>query len=103
MGAVEEVTINRQFRLASRPTGMVKRENWNLTEEPAPEPADGEFLVKVLYISLDPAMRGWMNQTRSYVPPVEVGAVMRALCAGRIIGSKHPDFAEGDHVIGAFG
>src|SRR5687767_2871143 len=82
---------------------MVERDNWDLTEDTVPEPAEGEFLVEVLYISLDPAMRGWMKQTRSYIPPVEIGAVMRALAAGRVVKSAHPNFAEGDHVVGTFG
>jgi len=63
-------TVNHQFRLAARPVGLPKRSDWSLTEEPAPEPGDGEFLVKILYISLDPAMRGWMNEGRSYTAPV---------------------------------
>ena len=100
---MSSATVNRQFRLASRPSGMVQRDNWDLTEETAPEPAEGEFLVEVLYISLDPAMRGWMNQTRSYIPLVEIGAVMRALAAGRVVNSRHPDYTEGDHVLGTFG
>jgi NADPH-dependent curcumin reductase CurA len=95
--------VNRQFRLAARPVGLPKRSDWNLTEEPAPEPGDGEFLVKVLFISLDPAMRGWMNEGRSYVAPVGIGQVMRAGAIGRVIVSKHKDFAVGDHVYGGFG
>ena len=59
-------TVNHQFRLAARPVGLPKRSDRSLTEEPVPEPGDGEFLVKILYISLDPAMRGWMNEGRSY-------------------------------------
>ena len=96
-------TVNRQFRLAARPKGMVKREDWDLVEDPLPEIGDGEFLVQVLFISLDPAMRGWMNDTRSYVPPVQIGDVMRALGAGRVVKSEHPKFAVGDHVVGLFG
>jgi NADPH-dependent curcumin reductase len=94
---------NHQFRLAARPMGMPKRNDWNYTEEPVREPGNGEFLVKVLQISLDPAMRGWMNAMRSYIPPVGIGEVMRALAAGRVIASKHPSFAVGDHVGGLFG
>lgn len=100
---VTEDTINHQFRLAARPSGMVKREDFDFTEEPVPSPGDGEFLVQVLYISLDPAMRGWMNEGRSYIPPVGIGEVMRALGAGRVIESTHPDYSAGDHVIGPFG
>ena len=59
--------VNHQFRLAARPVGLPKPGDWQYTEEPVPEPGDGEVLVKVLYLSLDPAMRGWMNDGRSYI------------------------------------
>jgi NADPH-dependent curcumin reductase len=95
--------VNHQFRLAARPVGMPKRSDWDYTEEPVREPGLGEFLVKVLQVSLDPAMRVWINATRSYMPPVALGEVMRALAAGRVIESKNPNFAVGDHVYGAFG
>ena len=95
--------INHQFRLAARPVGLPKRSDWNYTEEPVREPGEGELLVKVLYISLDPAMRGWMNEGRSYIAPVGIGEVMRAMAAGRVIASRHPSFAVGDHVTGVFG
>jgi NADPH-dependent curcumin reductase CurA len=94
---------NRQFRLAARPDGMVKREHFELTREDAPAPGDGEVLIRVLHISLDPAMRGWMNEGRSYVPPVGIGEVMRAIATGRVVESRNTDFAEGDHVTGLFG
>jgi NADPH-dependent curcumin reductase CurA len=70
--------VNHQFRLAARPVGMPKRSDWTYAEEHIREPGEGEFLVKILYISLDPAMRGWMNESRSYIPPVGIGEVMRA-------------------------
>jgi NADPH-dependent curcumin reductase len=69
--------VNHQFRLAARPVSLPKRGDWSLTEEPVPESSDGEFLVKILYISLDPAMRGWMNEGRSYIAPVGIGEVMQ--------------------------
>jgi NADPH-dependent curcumin reductase CurA len=94
---------NRQFRLASRPVGLPTRANWNVTEEDVAQPADGGVLVKVLYLSLDPAMRGWMNEGKSYIPPVELGAVMRAGGVGRVVASKHPGFQPGDAVSGGFG
>ena len=94
---------NRQFRLAARPVGMPKRSDWTFAEERVAEPSEGELLVKVLYISLDPAMRGWMNEAKSYVPPVGIGEVMRALAVGRVIASRHPGFATGDFVSGSFG
>jgi NADPH-dependent curcumin reductase CurA len=93
-------TTNRQFRLAARPVGMPKRSDWELTTEPVPEPGEGQVLVQVLYLSLDPAMRGWMNEGRSYIPPVGIGEVMRASGAGRVVASRHPDFAAGEHVTG---
>jgi NADPH-dependent curcumin reductase len=96
--------INHQFRLAARrPVGLPERRDWSLTEEPVREPGEGEFLVKILYLSLDPAMRGWMNEGRSYIAPVGIGDVMRAQGAGRVIASKHKGFAVGDAVAGPFG
>jgi NADPH-dependent curcumin reductase len=95
--------MNRQFLLASRPVGMPVSGNWNFVETPLAEPNDGEVLIKVLYISLDPAMRGWMNEGKSYIPPVGIGEVMRALGAGQVIASKFPGLAVGDYVGGMFG
>jgi NADPH-dependent curcumin reductase CurA len=95
--------VNHQFRLAARPVGMPKRSDWTYAEEHIREPGDGEFLVKILYISLDPAMRGWMNESRSYIPPVGIGEVMRAGAVGRVMASKNPAFAPGDYVYGGFG
>jgi NADPH-dependent curcumin reductase CurA len=95
--------VNHQFRLAARPVGLPTPEVWSYTEEPVGEPADGQALVKVLYISLDPAMRGWMAEGRSYIPPVGIGEVMRALGAGRVVASKHERLAVGDHVTGLLG
>jgi NADPH-dependent curcumin reductase CurA len=94
---------NRQFKLAKRPQGMVKRDDFAYGTAPVPAPADGEFLVRNEYISLDPAMRGWMNEGKSYVPPVGIGEVMRAGAVGTVIESKNPNFAAGDHVVGIFG
>ena len=94
---------NRQYRLASRPTGLVTSENFKLVDESIPAPGEEEFVVKLEYISLDPAMRGWMNDVRSYVPPVQIGEVMRALGAGTVESSNHGSFKEGDHVVGVFG
>jgi NADPH-dependent curcumin reductase CurA len=89
---------NRQFRLAARPVGMTKASDWNMTTETVPELGDGDVLVKVLELSLDPAMRGWMNEGKSYIAPVGIGEVMRAGGIGKVIVSKNPQFAEGDHV-----
>ena len=95
--------VNHQFRLASRPVGLPKRSDWNYVQEPVRDPGPGEVLVKTLYLSLDPAMRGWMNEGRSYIAPVGIGEVMRAGGAGRVIASGNPEFAVGDHVTGMLG
>jgi len=94
---------NTQVRLAARPAGLPKASDWELVQEPAPTPGEGEFTVAISHISLDPAMRGWMNAGASYIEPVELGAVMRAGAVGEVIASRHPSFAVGDHVVGAFG
>ncbi|MGB4116363.1 MAG: NADP-dependent oxidoreductase [Polaromonas sp.] len=89
---------NHQVRLASRPVGLPTRDNWVFTEEAVQEPGPGGVLVKTLYLSLDPAMRGWMNEGKSYIPPVEINAVMRAGGVGQVIASNNPAFAVGDYV-----
>jgi NADPH-dependent curcumin reductase CurA len=94
---------NHKFLLAARPVGMPKPSDWTYAEEPVGQPKEGEFLVQVLYISLDPAMRGWINDGRSYVPPVGIGELMRALGAGVVSASRHPRFPVGDYVSGQFG
>ena len=94
---------NHQFRLASRPVGAVKDSNWSRTSEPVRAPLDGEVVVQNLYLSLDPAMRGWMNDAKSYIPPVGINEVMRALGVGRVTASNNPKFAIGDHVTGLLG
>lgn len=95
--------VNHRFTLASRPVGMPKRTDWAYDEEQVRELHEGELLIRVLLISLDPAMRGWMKQNRSYIPPVPIGEVMRALALGRAVASRNPDFAVGKHVSGTFG
>ncbi|MDB5796366.1 MAG: Alcohol dehydrogenase zinc-binding domain protein [Paucimonas sp.] len=95
--------INRQVRLAARPVGLPKPGDWQFTEAPVPALAEGELLVKVLYISLDPAMRGWMNEGKSYIPPVGLREVMRASGVGRVIASRAAGFAEGDYVTALTG
>ena len=94
---------NRQFRLAARPEGMPGPECWDLTSVEARSPGEGEALVQVLQLSLDPAMRGWMNDTRSYVPPVGIGEVFRAIGVGRVVESRSDRVAAGDFVSGLFG
>ncbi len=96
-------SINRQVRLAARPSGLPKASDWEVTSEPVPAAGPGEFVVAISHLSIDPAMRGWMNAGASYIPPVEVGAVMRAGAIGRVTVSEHPGFAVGDYVFGVFG
>ena len=94
---------NHQVRLARRPTGLPVRADWNFsteTVEPAPE---GGVVVQTLALSLDPAMRGWMNEGKSYIPPVGIGEVMRAGGIGRVADSRTDTFAVGDVVSGALG
>jgi NADPH-dependent curcumin reductase len=96
-------TVNHKFELAARPVGLPKRTDWIFREEPVGDPSGGQLLVRIIYISLDPAMRGWMNEGRSYIAPVAIGEVMRALALGRVVASKNPKFAEGDYVYGPLG
>ncbi len=94
---------NRLYRLAARPVGLPKPSDWQYEEAAVPELQDGQLLVQTLYISLDPAMRGWMNEGKSYVPPVGIGEVMRAGALGRVLASRHPKFGVDDIVSGLFG
>ncbi len=94
---------NRQFLLAKRPVGAATRDTFTYQQVPVGQPKEGQILVKNQYLSLDPAMRGWMNEGKSYIPPVGLGEVMRALGVGEVIASSHPDFAVGDYVNGALG
>ncbi len=94
---------NLQIRLAARPKGLPKDSDFQVTEEPIPQPGEGQVLVRNLFLSLDPAMRGWMNEGRSYVPPIGIGELMRGLTIGEVVESRHPDFAPGDVVSGVLG
>jgi NADPH-dependent curcumin reductase CurA len=94
---------NHQIRLAARPVGLPRPSDWQATEEAVTDPADGGVLVKALALSLDPAMRGWMNEGKSYIRPVEIGEVMRAGGIGRVVASRNTKFAVGDRVAGTFG
>ena len=95
---------NRVCRLIKRPPpGLVERDVFQFADEPQPEPGPNEFRIKIDCISLDPAMRGWMSEGKSYVAPVELGAVMRAYAAGFVDASNHPDFKIGDAVQGVIG
>ena len=100
---MSETQINHQIRLAARPVGPVKPSDWEMTEEPVAQPQPGQVLVQVVYLSLDPAMRGWLNDARSYVPPVGIGEVMRALGVGRAIASESENVPVGAYVSGLLG
>jgi NADPH-dependent curcumin reductase len=89
---------NKQVRLAARPVGLPTRANWSFTTESVQAPGEGGILVKTLMVSLDPAMRGWMNEGKSYIPPVGINEVMRAVGIGRVMVSHHADYKEGDLV-----
>lgn len=95
--------MNGQWRLKARPEGMVKESDFEYVEEPVGELKDNEFLVRNLYFAFEPAMRGWLNDVKSYVPPVQLGEVMRASGVGQVVESNHPDYAVGEFVQGMFG
>jgi len=95
--------LNKQIRLASRPTGWVTSDNFALTEGAVAEPADGEVLIRNIYMSVDPYMRGRMNDVKSYVPPFQIGEVLQASVVGQVVASRYAGIAEGDHVMGMLG
>jgi hypothetical protein len=94
---------NKAWTLASYPTGWVTEDNFKLVESPAPSPKEGEVLVKNLWLSLDPYMRGRMSQQKSYVKGVEIGQVMEGQTVGEVLESKHPAFRPGDKVLARLG
>jgi NADPH-dependent curcumin reductase CurA len=94
---------NKQWVLAKRPHGMISAANWSFQEVPVPALADGEALVETLYLSCDPTQRGWMEDRPSYMPPVQIGEVMRAGSVGRVVESRTPSLAAGDIVEGMAG
>lgn len=94
---------NRMVKLARRPVGMAKREDFAIEDGPVPEPGPGQIRVKVEYVSLDPAMRGWMTDSKSYVAPIGIGETMRSYSAGIVDKSSNPAFKPGDAVQGLFG
>ena len=93
--------INKKMILINRPTGIPEKNTWSFEEELISEIKDGQILIKHQYISLDPAMRGWMNNSKSYIPPVEIGTVMRAGTVGEVIKvNNNTNFKVGDFVSG---
>ncbi len=91
---------NKAFVLVSRPTGMPSAANFRLVEAPVPEPADGQVLIRQLFLSLDPYMRGRMNEGRSYAEPQALDAVMQGGTAGEVVTSRNKSFRPGDLVVG---
>lgn len=94
---------NRQLKLIARPVGLPKTSDFVMETAPVAAPGEGEVLVHTRFISLDPAMRGWMSDAKSYLPPVELGAVMRAGGAGEVVDSRDPNYKPGDFVTGITG
>lgn len=94
---------NRQWLLERRPVGLVRAEDFRYAEIPVREPGPGEVLVETTYLSLDPAMRSWMSEAKSYMPPVEIGEPMRAGLGGVVRASGDPRFSPGDVVTGILG
>ena len=95
--------INRQVRLKSRPADIPEAENFEIVEAPVPEPGDNEVLVRNIYLSVEPAMRGWVSEIANYSEPVGLGTVMRAFTVGRVAASRHSDYRPGKIVTGMFG
>ena len=95
--------VNRQFLLAARPHGLVKESDFEYREGPVPTPDEGEVLIKTSHISLDPSMRGQMENRADYVAPLELGDVMRAGGVGTIVASNHAAYPQGAQVTGSFG
>ncbi len=95
--------INRQVRLKTRPSGIPQAEHFEIVTVPVTDPAEGQVLVRNIYLSVEPAMRGWVSAVANYSQPVPLGAVMRAITVGRVETSRHPDFETGDFVTGMFG
>lgn len=95
--------VNRQVLLKARPDGIPQAEHFEIVERPLPTLGDGQVLVRNHFLSVEPAMRGWVSAVGNYSEPVPLGGVMRAIAAGRIVDSRHPDWRAGDLVTGMFG
>jgi NADPH-dependent curcumin reductase CurA len=95
--------VNRQVRLKSRPSGIPQAEHFEIVEASVPDPSNGQVLVRNIYLSVDPAMRGWVSAVANYSEPVALGAVMRSLAVGRVEESRSSDFHPGAYVTGMFG
>jgi len=95
--------LSKQIILAERPTAIPEARHFKLQKIAIPELGQGEFLIQNRFLSIDPAMRGWVNAAKNYSKPVAIGKVMRSFAAGEVIRSNHPDYATGDLVCGVFG
>ncbi len=96
-------TVNRQITLAARPIGYPKESDFQLVEIPMPVPSDSQMLIKIIYLSLDPYMRGLMNEKTAYAEPIRIGGLMHGSAVGKVVQSNNPDFRKGDIVEGMFG
>jgi len=95
--------MNTQVVLARRPSGIAAATDFRIERSAVQSPGDGQILVRNRFLSVEPAMRGWIADTVGYAPPVPIGSVMRALAAGEVVESRHPSYAPGDLVTGWFG
>ena len=95
--------MNRQVRLKLRPTGIPSASHFEIADAAEPALADRQFLVRNEYLSVEPAMRGWVSAVANYSEPVPIGGVMRAFAAGTVVASRHPGYAEGERVMGMLG
>ncbi len=98
-----ELLTNQQIRLKSRPTSIPQAENFEIIVEPVPTLGEGEILVRNIFLSVEPAMRGWVSAVANYSEPVPIDGVMRSFATGRIVESRDPDFQSGEFVTGLFG
>ncbi|HUU73106.1 MAG TPA: NADP-dependent oxidoreductase, partial [Burkholderiales bacterium] len=94
---------NRQVRLKVRPEGIPQAANFEIVEVPVPDLAENEILIRNIYLSVDPAMRGWIVDKAGYSAPVAIGAVMRSFACGKVVASRNPEYSEGELVTGMFG
>jgi len=94
---------NRQVRLKSRPSGIPQAEHFEVVTAPLAEPAAGQFILRNRFLSVDPAMRGWVSAVANYSKPVGIGEVMRSRGVGEVVASRHPDYPVGDNLVGWLG
>jgi NADPH-dependent curcumin reductase CurA len=95
--------VNREVRLKSRPNGIPQAEHFEIVQAPLAKPGDGQIVVQSLFLSVEPAMRGWVSRVGNYSEPVPLGGVMRSFAVGRVVDSRSADFAVGEVVTGMFG